>query len=135
MIKNNPIIWILGLIIIVGIIGFSIANPFQQPIKNFKVDYYASYSSGGGDRILNIAYFVRNGIIISCEGTYSFPSSSEQRDLGIYENNVEQCSVQKLKNKEYNAHLELITSVSENQKMSDEVRDGPSIYRYQIIVE
>ncbi len=108
----------------------------QTPSQNFKVDYYATYSSGGGDRILNITYFVEKGTITSCDGTYSFPPSQSQQDAGIFENNVEPCDVQKLTNPgSYNVPVTLITSVSPYQKTYDEVTDGPSFYRYRITIE
>ena len=84
---------------------------------------------------MDIIYTVRNGVIVSCEGTYSFPPTSEQRGAGIFKNNVEQCSIQKLKNREYNVPLELMTSISKNHKMSDGVNDGNSSYRYRIILK
>lgn len=105
-----------------------------QPTKNFKVDYHAEYSSSGGDRFLDIVYTVRDGVVVSCEGTYSFPPSSGQRGAGINKNNIEQVDVQKLKNGNYNVPIVLITSIAKNQKMSDEVNDGSSMYRYRIIL-
>ena len=124
---------IVVLILIGGI--FYLYRASQEPTQNFKVDYYAEYSSSAGDRMLSITYSVREGVIVSCEGTYSFPPSSEQMSAGMFENNVEQCNIQKLENNEYNVPLELITSISEDQKRSDEVRDGSSMYKYQIRVE
>ena len=122
---------LISLILIIGINGCSGSNTLSQ---NFTVDYYATYSSSGGDRILNISYAIENGAVSSCQGTYSSPPSQEQENKGIFNNNIEKCDIQKLKNKEYNVPLVIITNISKNQKMSEEFTDGLSFYRYKIIL-
>ena len=121
------------LFIILIIVLFNIIGCAQN--QNFDVEYYAEYSSSGGDRILNITYYVREGVIVNCKGTYSFPPSSEQQSSGIFENNVEKCNLLKLIKKEYNAPTALITSFQKNQKNSDEIIDGDSRYRYKIVFD
>lgn len=122
-------------ITIFAIMGFCTSCWSPQPTKNFKVDYHAEYSSSGGDRFLDIVYTVRDGVVVSCEGTYSFPPSSDQRGAGINKNNTEQVDIQKLLNRDYNVPIVLFTSVAKNQKMGDEVNDGNSMYRYRIILK
>ena len=77
--------------------------------STFGVKYYAKHSSSGGDRILDIIYTVTDGEIRSCEGTYSYPLSSEQREEGNFDNNMESCDVNKLRAKEYNVPQNYIT--------------------------
>ncbi len=102
--------------------------------NNFNVEYYAKNSSSGGDRILDIVYIVKNGIISSCTGSYLYPLSTMQRESGKTGDNVEQCDLNKLLRKEYNVPLELITTYN-NQKITDTVQDGPSLYKYRIYSE
>ena len=78
---------------------------------------------------------MRNGVIVSCMGTYSFPPCQDQLDAGTSKNNVEPVDLQKLKNRDYNAPNVLITAINKEQKMSDEMDDGNSSYRYRIILK
>lgn len=102
--------------------------PGQYPVHDFDVQYYASHTSSGGDRVLDVRYEVRGGQITSCSGTYAYPG--EERGS----QSVEQCNVQKLKSSQYNVPLELFTELSAGQKMYDAVADGPSSYRYTIFL-
>jgi len=125
--KKNIIIAILSLIIIVGIFGFYFYSQ-DKIIKDFNVVYYSKYSSSGGDRILDITYQVRNGAITSCEGNYFFSGTDGDK--------TEVCDLTKLKNQESPFIVQkLITEYSKGEKMSDEVIDGPSTYRWQIILK
>ena len=117
-------------VLVLGIAAVQYTAQLQP--ANFAVKYYATYTSGSGDRILDITYSVKNGMIVSCEGTYSFPPSQAQRDAGITADNQEPCDVNTLRNNQYNVPLNLITRIG---KMSDEVTDGDFSYRYQVILE
>ena len=105
-----------------------------QPATSFSVNYIASSSSSGGDRRLDITYRVENEKIISCEGTYSYPPSQEQRDAGNYDQNIEDCDVQKLINDKYNVPLKLMTNIS-GHEMSGKVNDRFGSYSWEIIIE
>jgi hypothetical protein len=118
---------------IVALLALSTIAP--APIQDFKVDFYAEYTSPAGDRILDIVYIVKNGSIATCQGTYSYPPSSEQELAGDYQSNIEPCRLDKLLNHEYNVPLMLFTSVFRGQKMSGEFDDGEAMYRYRILVD
>lgn len=114
---------IIVLLILVGIYSY---YSFTKPSDNFSVKYFASYVSSAGNRYLNITYHVEKGAIVSCGGTYT----TDMTD-GI---NIENCDVQKLKNKEYNVPINLITNLSRNQQMKGEVLEGPGKYSWEILI-
>jgi hypothetical protein len=126
---------ILAWIIILGAIGSCLMCSSRRPIKDFKVEFHGQYSSSGGDRILDVVYTVRNGVVVSCTGTYSYPPSQDQLNAGIGKNNVALVDLLKLKNRDYNAPIVLISAIKKGQKVSDEVDDGRSSYRYRIILK
>jgi len=96
--------------------------------STFSVKYYATLTSSGGDRILDIIYTVTDSKITSCEGTYSYPPSSDQRADGNYDNNIESCDVNKLD--EYNVPHNFPT-VSTVKTGSES--DGQSRYEWEIL--
>ena len=103
---------------------------------SFTVDYYSKYASSGGDRILDISYRVESGEIVWCEGTYSYPPSQEQQDQGIYTNNVEQCDVERLKSKNYNAPVKLITEITGGRDLKMPLtQEGPGSYSWEVVFE
>ena len=123
---NKCIIILLSLLLLL-IIGCS----KQQTTPNsFIVKYYASYSSSGGTRILDITYRIDNHEIISCEGTYSYPAPVERRG----ETDVAECDIERLKSGDYNVPLTIITELS-GKEMTGEVHDGPSRYNWEVIIE
>jgi len=125
--KKNITIAILSLIIVIGIFSFYFYGQ-EKTYKNFDVVYYSKYSSSGGDRILDITYSVRDGSITSCTGNYFFSGTDGDK--------TESCDLTKLKNQESPFIVQkLITEYSKGEKMSDEVIDGPSTYRWQIILK
>ncbi len=101
-------------------------------LLNFKVKYYATNVSSGGGRILDITYVVFWGSIYSCNGTYSYPPSMDQRHEGNWNNNIEKCDVEKLKEGNYNAPIKLIHFLNP-LKMRGEHREGPTMYKYKIV--
>ncbi len=101
-------------------------------LLNFKVKYYATNVSSGGGRILDITYVVFWGSIYSCSGTYSYPPSMDQRHEGNWNNNIEKCDVEKLKNGKYNAPVKLIHFLNPI-KMIGEHTVGPRMYKYKIV--
>ena len=128
------------LLTLILISGCSQKGIYSQPVLNdtvqngtsllsattelFTVKYYASHSSGGGTRTLNITYTVKNGEIVSCDGTY-IADMTDGKNSSV-------CEVEKMKTKQYNVPLELITTLSQDTK-SGEVRDGSSWYTWEII--
>jgi len=126
---NKKIIyWIILVIIIAVIIAlFFIIKANKATSENFKVNYSSTYSSSGGDRVLNISYMVRDGVVISCTGGYEF-------DGGDGLQNSEACNLDQLINQEAPFILEtgLITKLSKKDKLSDEVTNGPTTYSYNI---
>ncbi len=92
--------------------------------KTFQVKYNASYSSSAGTRTLDITYTVKNGEIIDCKGNYVMAMTSGTTTY--------KCELEKLKAKEYNVPLELITEFSEDKKI-EEIRKGPGEYRWEIL--
>ncbi|MGM5480725.1 MAG: hypothetical protein ACQESC_04680 [Nanobdellota archaeon] len=100
-------------------------TPSEKIVPNhFQVDYYAQHSSSAGTRMLNITYTVQDEEIIGCEGNYTTAMTDGT--------NTTTCDLQRLQTGDYNVPLELITQYPFNQ-LQDEVYDGPSMYRWNII--
>lgn len=93
--------------------------------ETFKIKYYAHHESSAGDRILDINYTVKNGEIISCEGNYTTDLSG----TGLLNF---PCDVEKLKIKDYNVPIILITNLSQYNQ-TGEVHNGPEWYRWEIL--
>lgn len=125
--KKDITIFVLVLIILGGVIGFYVLNQ-EKSIKTFDVKYNSKYSSSGGDRVLDIIYSVQDGVITSCEGSYTFS--------GTDGNQTEACDLNKLKNKQSPFVVEkLLTEFSKGEETKGEVRDGPLTYNWEIIVK
>lgn len=126
------VLLLISLVIITIAFSLYFFSISQVTIMNFKANYYARHTSSAGDRVLDITYTVLQGNIVDCEGTYSSPATTEQMEQGIFEN-VENCDLNKLINKEYNVPLELVAYLTKGSKLTKEITDGPSYYRYNII--
>ncbi|MFP4523546.1 MAG: hypothetical protein ACOCQQ_01390 [Candidatus Nanoarchaeia archaeon] len=98
--------------------------PQNAEINSFSANYYATYSSSGGDRILNISYEVDNNEIVSCQGTYTTATIDEETTTD--------CELDRLLTQEYNVPLELVTQYYLGNE-SYYNNQGRSYYNWSII--
>jgi len=122
--KTSKILYIfLIILLILGIflVYLEINHKFKN---NFTVFYYESYSSSGGDRILNISYVVSNKEIIDCDGFYTFNGLNPKN---------ESCDVVKLKNKERPFVLSKYF-FEINDSLKGFYRYGPLFYSWEIVI-
>lgn len=117
-------------LILFSVLFISGCYPSINKSYECEVEYYATYSSSAGNRILDINYTLVDDKIVKCSGTYTYPSSMEQRLEGYYGNNVENCSLDRLNSRNYNVPLKLVMEYP--SRFQDEYVDGPSMYMYNV---
>ena len=125
--KKMEIVYISIIVVLLIVIVLLLSQNLKSYPTEFDVKYYGTYSSGAGDRILNITYHVKDGEITSCDGYYSSPAPVER--LG--EQDVEECSVHKLV-WGYNVPKFLVIELGSDVQLEGEKRDGPSYYSWKI---
>ncbi|GEM_PF-4017872 len=126
----SKILAVLFIISFVFVSGCAVQPPAPKPqlINSFKVNYYGHYVSSSGDRILSVIYTVKDGQIVDCNGTYSYPASQER----FGQTDSEPCNITKLVSKGYNAPVELITSILSNDSRNGSYKYGPEDYYWSI---
>lgn len=130
--KEGVVVLVVVLVVAAFFIGYNLRSGEAIAYDSFAVAYTGGYSSGGGDRALDIVYYVQGGEIVSCDGTYSYPPSAAQQEAGQAGNNVEDCDVNKLKNLEYPID-QFILLVSSGDDLEGSSREGSSYNSWSII--
>ncbi len=125
---------IMGLLIVFLLMGCVNPAPIQEPLEvkdSFRVHLVWSSSTSSGDRHLSVIYTVKNGVITSCEGQYSYPPSSEDRLKGNWSNGVRPCTVEDVINRRYGAPV----FVTRPENTSGEWSSPPYYSRWKILEE